>query len=324
MNLHLDNNYIDTIEMQSIIEQLNNLSIEILSSGVYIYNNNTIEKANELEDYSMYLFEMSEQIKNISGLFERFADECNNSALDIRKKIILREKYKEDPVCDIKVNRELYKDIKWGDMAEDDDNKEILLNEINNAIESDVLIDSNPVYYKKLTDIYKKPLGCEWRAPIVSKINDIPPALYWFRGDAENSEGVYIKLSEGFCLQVPFPNVIDSTQNTDRTGSIKCKYKNITDCFEVRNNLSKKYNTNVRECNFAHSGDRYNKMGTNFRSPSIPRFGNHNHLKQDLVDTPVDDIKTVLMYALSDILLSSVWFQQQNLNDVILTDIDIC
>ena len=43
---------------------------------------------------------------------------------------------------------------------------------------------------------------------------------------------------------------------------------------------------------------------------------------------PDDDIKTILMYSLSDMLLSSMWFQRQkdedNHKSIIMTNIDIC
>ena len=104
---------------------------------------------------------------------------------------------------------------------------------------------------------------------------------------------------------------------------------NIKECCDARTNLASKYNSTVRDCNFAHKGDKYIKLGTSFRSPHKPRFGNHNFLNDDMDSIPDDDIKTILMYALSDVLLSSMWFQKQKDDDdhnsnIIFTNIDIC
>lgn len=159
--------------------------------------------------------------------------------------------------------------------------------------------------------------------PIVTNITDIKPAIYYWTGDTTYPSGLYISIYEGCYIQIPFPNVIDGTKNNTREGSIQCKYKTIKQCVEARKALSAKYQTNIRPCNFAHAGDRYLKIGTNYRCPSNPSLGYHNTFCEDIHKVNMSDIRVMLMYSLSDLLISTIWCQNQNVTGL-LTDIDIC
>ena len=155
----------------------------------------------------------------------------------------------------------------------------------------------------------------------------MPNTFYWYNGDKKNPPGVYACLSPGFCVRVPFPDIIDATNSYNRTGSIRCKHDTQHECLKIRRDLASRYNSDVRECTFAHKNDKYIKIGTLFRCPNMPHFGTHRTLSKDLDSILDEDIKTMLMYSLSDMLLSSLWYQKKHPSkktSLVLTDIDVC
>lgn len=315
---------------------LNDIYIKILKTGRKLYTKSekrmTVKAAQRLESYSTYLGEMNEKIESILDLTEKYAQECLNRATEIRKNININEKYEGDPSMMFKAHKELYDGLSWADITEMEEAKEKVVNDVEVAVHKKTNKQEyvhTPIVYKNISDIYGKRIGFDWKVPIINKLNEMPSSLYWYGGDTNNPEGVYTCLTRGFYIQVPFPNVIDATKDFNRTGSVKCKYNNLKECLDVREDLANRYNSAVRDCNFAHKGDKYIKIGTTFRCPHKPRFGNHSHLKEDIGSVPDSDIKTILMYSLSDILLSSMWFQKQNTEEpnksnMIMTNIDIC
>ena len=308
---------------------LNDIYINILKMGKKMYekSDNTINSAQYLESYSSYLGEMNEKMTSILELTDKYAKECLLKANDIRKALDVQKKY-DDPMFMTNMHKDVYKNITWAELAEKDDNTETVISSIDNLVEKKPNIQEfahTPIMYKNMSNIYGKPIGFECKIPVISNLNEMPSSIYWYNGDSVNPAGIYTCLTRGFCAQIPFPNVIDSTQDFNRTGSIKCKYNTIHDCLTVREELAERYNSTTRECKFAHKGERYIKIGTSFRCQNKPRFGNHSFLKDDLNSLPDSDIKTILMYSLSDMLLGSLWFQKQN-NDghLVMSNIDIC
>ena len=317
------------------IKILDDLYKKSLKMGRIIYDmaaeTLTTETAGKLESYAEYLLEMNDKLEDILTLSDRYAKECLEKATEIRKTIDINEQYANSDMSDMaRTHVKLYDGINWGEAQDIVDKKEQILNDVDTKISQPPVKPQqlNSRAYKNMGSIYNKQLGFEWKAPIINKLNEMPPSIYWYNGDQTNPAGLYTCVTRGFYIQVPFPNVIDATQNFNRTGSIKCKYSNVEECLSFRKNLASRYNSEVRECNFAHEGDQYIKLGTTFRCPHKPRFGSHPHLKDDL-DTVLDsDIKTMLMYSLSDVLLSSLWFQKTKKGDdksnMIMANIDIC
>jgi hypothetical protein len=317
------------------MKTLNDIYIKILKTGRNIYSKSddsmTIKAAQRLESYSLYLGRMNDKIENILDLTNKYAQECLNRATEIRKHIDINQKYDGDPTQMFTAHREIYDGLSWADINEIEESKEKIIDSVDAAVKTKTNWKDyihTPITYKNLSNVYGKQIGFDWQIPIINKLNEMPSSLYWYGGDVTNPEGVYICLTRGFYIQVPFPNVIDATKDFNRTGSIKCKYNSARECMDVRGDLANKYNSSIRDCNFAHTGDKYIKIGTTFRCPHKPRFGNHHYLKEDIGNVPDSDIKSILMYALSDILLSSIWFQKQKKEDsktnMIMTNIDIC
>ena len=327
--MNLDSNTLDSDDMKVLTDMYK----KILKGGVKLHDlandNMNIEYAQKLESYSTYLYEMNEKLEYITTLAHKYASECLNKADEIRKYVEITDKYTDKIPSIFKLHKEMHTGLSWADITEIEYNKEILLNDVDQLINKPTSSDEythTPIMYKTISNLYGKDIGFGWNVPIINNLPDIPSSLYWYAGDSVNPSGIYTCLTNGFYIQVPFPNIVDSSQDSNKSRSVKCKNNTKFECLEERNNLANQYKSAIRECNFAHVGDNYTKIGTMFRCPNKPRFGNHNYLKDDMNVIKDTDIKTILMYALSDILISSMWFQnkddEKKVN--IMTNIDIC
>lgn len=314
------------------MKTLNDIYIRLLKNGRDIYDKSvdkTIADAQELESYSEYLNQMNEKLENILDLTDKFSIECINKATEIRQYIEFNDKYKDDPFRMLLYDKNKYAGISWADISEIEDKKENLVKQVDEKInkpynEND--FKRKTVLYKDISDIYGKGLnlGFDCKIPIINRINEIPPALYWYKGDKTNPKGVYICISHRFYAQIPFSNIIDGTKDNDRTCSIKCKYENNVDCTRARSEYAQRYNSDIRECKFAHKGEKYVRIGTALRCPNMPYFGRKSTLSKDLGNLPDHDIKMMLMNALSDLFLSNLWFQKQKNENLVLHNIDTC
>lgn len=310
------------------IKKINNIYVKILKDGLKIYDiidndNNTIQNAKKLESYSTYLSEMNEKLEHILNISNKYVNECLDKATEIREYVDLNDKYKHDKFPIFSITKELNKNIIWADVVELEDKKNNLLHDVKKITEDKTEYNQKNIMYKNIENEYKY-INFKYQIPIINRLDEIPQSLYWYKGDKDNPKGIYTSLSPGFYVQVPFPDVIDGTKDFNRICSIKCKYNTIDECLKIRQDLSNKFNSDIRVCNFAHKGENYTKIGTSFRCPNIPRFGNHNFLNTDLENLPHNDMKMLLMYSLSDMMLSSMWFQKKQLPNMVLTKIDTC
>jgi hypothetical protein len=325
---------LDSITMDSDdMTLINDIYKKILNNGMKLYdmsdNNMNINHARQLEAYSTYLREMNEKLACITTWTNKYAIECLNKAAEIRKYVDISSTYTDETPSIFKLHQEMHNGMSWADISENELNKEIVLNNVEQIVNKPLCKDEYkqpPIMYKTISNLYGKDMGFEWKVPIINNLNDMPASLYWYAGDSSNPSGIYTCLNNGFYIQVPFPNIIDSSHDSNKSRSVKCKNNTIQECLEDRQQLANQYKSAVRECNFAHVGDNYIKIGTLFRCPNKPRFGNHNYLKDDIVSIKDTDIKTILMYALSDVLISSMWFQNKDDEKKlsIMTNIDIC
>ncbi len=159
--------------------------------------------------------------------------------------------------------------------------------------------------------------------PIVDNIKDIPPMFYWFEGDKYYKKGIYTCISPGFYSRVPFPDTIPSYNNNFKVNSIPCKYKTKQACSEAKYRNSNIYNSEIRDCSYLHTTEKFIKMGTTYRC-NIESFGHHKTLNYDMDFITNNDIKRLLLYSLSDSLLSALWYQNRFKNgNLILTNIDV-
>jgi uncharacterized protein with HEPN domain len=308
---------------------INDIYLKILRNGRHMYGaENTIDTAHQLENYSTYLSEMNGRLESMVDLTQKFSVECLSKATEIREAIYLDDKFAGDQSKISVAFRDKNSNLSWADMTEIEDRTDVVLECVKEALDAkpkDCEFKQKNVLYKVLTNIYGIELDHEWKLPIANRIKDIPSAMQWYKGDTNNPEGVYICLSDGFYAQVPMPNILDATKDFSRTGSVKCKHYTKEACYKARESLACRRNFDMRNCPFAHQGDKYVKIGTVFRCPKFPGFGKHSSLNADLVEVPDDDMRSILMYALSDAMLGSLWFQnQKQKNGIVMTNIDIC
>jgi hypothetical protein len=158
---------------------------------------------------------------------------------------------------------------------------------------------------------------------MVNKLADIPPMFHWYSGDKKNTAGVYICLTDGVYIQVPFPDLISKNSKNFKHKSVPCKYKTTMFCREKQEDYSRLYNTELRQCNFVHIGESFIKIGSDFRCPNLPSFGAYDTLGEDLMLVSLADIKNMLFNSSSDLLLILLWRKHHmNLGEIVFTNLD--
>lgn len=307
---------------------LDNIYKNVLKDGRQYYKyaerNATIESAQYLESFATYLREMNDKLSVILDLTDKYAYECFEKATHIRKSVDLNEQYKHDQSRMFKVHSELYRGMSWADIADAEDSAQDANKAVNQIIEEEKNNEHKLILYKKLNSINGVKIGFDYELPIINRIADIPPAFYWFGGDDNNKEGIYTCLSQNFAVRVPLPQVIDASVSGNRSNSIKCKYVSQEACLAVRQEVASRYRSDIRECTFAHTGDKFVKIGNAYRC-AMTHFGRHSTLKNDLTSLPLDDVKSLLFNALPDALLASLWSRRNALpTPLIFEDIEVC
>ena len=280
--------------------------------------------ADQLDATSRDFTAIHSRLVEISTLMDNLRRECQDRANEIREDIESRKKLEESPDGKFPfVFHGKSKNMSWGDLADIEDRRDAILAQ-SEHIESKLLEPEPLTIYKTLDNLNGVELPKEIKIQIVPKLNDLASAFAWYPGDQVHAAGIYIRL-ENLFIKVPFPDVIDSSQNFARIKTIKCKYESEAQCLENRKFLANKYSSEMRDCLFAHHGDLYTKVGTNFRCPVNPRFGNHKHFKSDVAAIKANDIKPLMMYALSDLASCFIWNNFHHSTDrVVFSDTEIC
>lgn len=177
---------------------------------------------------------------------------------------------------------------------------------------------------KKSHNIIIEELNYKTNIPIVTNIKDIKPAFYYLNSsDKKYKNGIYTNINNDIYIKIPFPAIIDPKKDTERKNTIKCKYFLKKDCELNRTRLSKIYNSELRNCNFAHAGDNIIKIGHISRCPTLPHFGDPKTFTDDLEKININDIKTLLLYGLNDVIISSLWFEKNKSKNKIYDDLHI-
>jgi hypothetical protein len=313
-------------------------------------NTRNIVFADKLEDNAIILQNICEVMQSTLNVTMAYADVCINKAVEIRDisyySNIYDSKISDKPNNSNKSKKQKYnkkflkmnyvfslmhKNESWSDISEKEFSAEYIENKIKSYIHNKKLSynslpeTSKPYRYKEINSIDNVPLPNSLYLPIINKLNIIPHSMYWYNGDNTYPAGVYIKIINKY-IKIPLMNVTNLIHYNDlnnkervkenRKQSIKCPYSNLQDCG---------VNKQSTNCMYAHTGDKYLRVGTQFRCPSVPGFGNYKSLSCDLNKINSNDINIILMNALNDILLSAMWFQKKMpSSDNIITDIEIC
>lgn len=146
--------------------------------------------------------------------------------------------------------------------------------------------------------------------PIIKDLKLLPPMMYWYEGDKFNKKGIYTCLTKGLQCRIPFPNMLSTNDQNFKINSIPCKYQTRENCAAYKLRISTMYESTVRECNYVHKTENFVKIGSFYRC-NRESFGNYDTLNEDLGFIITSDIKRILMHALSDSLLSVLWYQNK-------------
>jgi hypothetical protein len=165
-------------------------------------------------------------------------------------------------------------------------------------------------------------LGYYLKLPVVTDLKLLPSAMYFFKGDKQNPPGIYMNILNGNTVRIPFPEIIDSKKEYDRTHSIRCKYNKREECNAQRSKMSKLYNSAVRVCNFAHAGDKIVKIGYPSRCPNVPDFGNPQTMSADVKKVTLTDVQNMMLYGLNDLISSIVWLDYNAVTGQLMTSLD--
>jgi hypothetical protein len=185
-------------------------------------------------------------------------------------------------------------------------------------------IDAKQANIKKLDKIEDVDLqGNVLNLPVIDKLSKLPPAFYWFNGNATYAKGIYINMCTDFYVKVPFPNVLNGSEKNYKTKTIKCKHITIEECTLNRKRMSEFYRSPIKSsCFYVHKKEKFNKVGFPFRR-DIEYVGNYDTLDISLKMMTHFDIKHMLMYSLSDDLIALLWYQNKFKNGrLILSSLD--
>lgn len=287
-------------------QQAINASLEILKIG------RTQLKEGSEEDLTQFYATTSifhERMREMMILIKNLSDQCNEKSFEARENAGIRE--------DFGFVYRRGENLSWGEMSEIENSRLVLMEKVDKQIDD----AENDMAYKNVSDIDGVNVG-NVRIPTIARLNQIPPSIYWYAGDRENPTGLYISVCPNLVVKIPLPEHVDGIKEYDRVRSIKCKYVTIEECRTNRKATALKYKSKIRECTYAHKGDRYRKIGTNYRAQIMPRFGARETLADDILRVTTEDIKKILMNSLSDLLLCRIWGAKTVGRSVVFSDID--
>lgn len=275
----------------------------------------------ELSTLTIELSKLKTDVGDCMVLLTNLLDECCYKSSEILDEIQFQNTEKTSGFKFI--YKGVNKNLNWADIEEIEDIENIQTGTTNKPEQINSATSSKKYnLYKEIQMIHQTPIPAV-KFPITPALEMIKPAIQWYIGDTKHKEGLYMCLTDGCYIEVPFPDIIDGTKNNNRAGSIKCKHTDIDKCLANRELLASRYNSEIRNCNFAHHGDKYIKIGSSFRCPELPHFGNHKTLKSDMDIINDSDIRLILMYSISDILLSNIWWQSKKKRDETIHNLDI-
>jgi hypothetical protein len=122
---------------------------------------------------------------------------------------------------------------------------------------------------------------------------------------------LYFSPCAGVTVRVPQMVVRDGSIDFTRARSVRCKHGTLRECAMLRG---------YRECNFAHVGEKYVRIGYPTRCTTCPTIGNAETLCKDVVNISKKDMLVILAHGLSDVMVALAWYSahptQENIDDI--------
>jgi hypothetical protein len=141
------------------------------------------------------------------------------------------------------------------------------------------------------------------RLPACTTVQNITPALHVYDNQ------IYMCIYPGLYCRVPYPTTIDTNAADDRQRTVRCRALTRQACNERRRFIQ-------QPCKYAHCGDRIVKVSSAGRCLSCPTFGNPESWGTDSEQVTERDIRTVLMYGLSDLVAVACWAANKKIKGV--------
>ncbi len=173
-----------------------------------------------------------------------------------------------------------------------------------------------------IEEVYLKEFKYKLKIKNVDSLAEIKPMMSYFKGDKKHSAGVYCCLLENVYIKIPFPEMIDINKDFNKSRTIKCKYVTTEKCNEYKNKMMK-FNSYSKNCNFAHIGDKIVKICNHSRCDKVSNYGNPDTFLNDVEKIGINDIKNILLYGLSDVMSSYLWFDYSKNKNMVLDKLDI-
>lgn len=123
----------------------------------------------------------------------------------------------------------------------------------------------------------------------------------------EETKSVWMVLPGANLVKIPFPDIVDCTKSTEKTNSIRCRYQSKAICGDNKQGFW--------TCSYAHTGEKMVKLGYPIRCPSVPNFGNPSTIRRDIQYVKLNDIKSLLMYGLNDVIVAAIWLNYNGKKD---------
>lgn len=128
--------------------------------------------------------------------------------------------------------------------------------------------------------------------PVVQNLANLPTPINWYPGDKKHASGHYMKICDNLIVKIPLPNLIEHGSKE----TIPCYRKLRSLCSPT--------------CQFVHIGEPIKKMAFPGRC-FCPTFGQKHRLFEDIFKTSFEDLKNMMIYASSELLLLHVWATQK-------------
>lgn len=129
-------------------------------------------------------------------------------------------------------------------------------------------------------------------------------------------DGVYMRLVNSQIIRVVLPDVVNSSDENAKRGTIPCKHGSVIDC--AHNKADTKQN--MRSCEFVHFGEQYSICGSRSRG-SRPTIGNPKTLDEDARWISPDETRRLLMQGSATLLAGSLCAARNNHLDFVETEL---
>ena len=172
--------------------------------------------------------------------------------------------------------------------------------------------DNNLLCYEKeieLTNVVEiKNTGYKLYGFPTTKLDYINEFLYSYQGH------LYCKLYKNTYIKINLPSIVSiSSDNKQKT--MPCRWNTLEEC--AKNKLKK------IPCSYLHEGDHITKICSNNRCIKNPMIGNPKTLIDDLKQLNFKDIKLILSYGFSDMIIALIWFSMNDVGTKNIIDISV-